>query len=60
MSTNFNKRRGAKADKPRKVRVCRESWPMFTSHINNASSLEPCSSAVRPDRNGNRCEEHRK
>jgi hypothetical protein len=66
MSTNFNRRRGASALKPRPVRVCFITPAMNdhqTRHVAIYGSVtlrtKKCTAAVRPDRNGNRCEEHR-
>lgn len=49
MSTNYNRRRGAAATKPRNVRLCQ----VYVGTV-------PCGNAVSADRNGNDCGEHRK
>jgi hypothetical protein len=50
MSTNFNRRRGAKANKPRKPRVC--------TVVTERGSLIG-GAVVQADVNGNRCVDHR-
>lgn len=73
MSTNFNRRRGASARKARKVRLCNAPTSLYhllpaAANTSNFASYsterifvpKPCGAAIRPDYNGNRCEEHRR
>lgn len=63
MSTAFNKRRGAKANAPRPVRICRvykKAWRSVSRTdrgIEGITMLEQCGAAVPPNRNGNNCGE---
>lgn len=50
MSYLHNKRRGAKANRPRKVRTCR--FPTGPGQV--------CGAAVAPKFNGNECQDHRR
>lgn len=54
MSTNFNRRRGAKAYAPRKVRTCIKL--RVKAGVNTFGA---CGNAIAPNANGNRCEECR-
>jgi hypothetical protein len=55
MSTNFNRRRGAKANKPRKPRVC----TVVTERGSLIGGAVLCGAVVQADVNGNRCVDHR-
>ena len=68
MSTLFNRRRGAKANKPRAVRLCdalcidrsTRTERRYPGGVSGTAWMKPCGAAVSPNLNGNRCEEHRR